>query len=154
MHGLRPRTPGFLKLPWLAHRHACVCPPLRALIMSGVIWCDTSHAGLVKQVSQSLPAFNYFIWHLPSIKWMGMAISTQHVVNACQRRPRWRGTSHKRTTRKTKHFIKVNGWMRSDAFKRRLTFSFTVIILAQNNFLLLLKPFITMALKYKAILKL
>ena len=44
--------------------------------------------------------------------------------------------------------------MRNDAFKRRLAFSFTVIILAQNNFLLLVKPFITTVLEYKAILKL
>ena len=42
--------------------------------------------------------------------------------------------------------------MRSDAFKRKLAFSFTVIhkILA---FLLLLKSFITKTLEYKAVLK-
>ena len=44
--------------------------------------------------------------------------------------------------------------MHRDAFKRRLAFTFTVIILAQNNFLLLLKPFITTAVEYKAVLKL
>ena len=43
--------------------------------------------------------------------------------------------------------------MYSDAFKRRPAFSFTVIILASNNFLLLLKSFITKALEYKAVLK-
>ena len=43
--------------------------------------------------------------------------------------------------------------MHSYAFKRRSAFSFAYIILAQNNFLLLLKSFITMALKYKGVLK-
>ena len=43
--------------------------------------------------------------------------------------------------------------MHSDAFKRRLAFSFAVIILALNNFLLQLKGFITKALEYKAVLK-
>ena len=50
-------------------------------------------------------------------------------------------------------FIKVSGRMRSDAFKRRPVFSFTVTISTYNNFLLLLKSFITTALEYKAILK-
>ena len=40
--------------------------------------------------------------------------------------------------------------MCSDTFKRRLTFSVTVIIL---EFLLLLKCFITKTLEYKAVLK-
>ena len=43
--------------------------------------------------------------------------------------------------------------MRSDTFKRRLAFSLTVLISAENNFLLLLKSYITMTLEYKAILK-
>ena len=55
--------------------------------------------------------------------------------------------------RQNASFIKVSGRMRSDAFKRSLAFSFTVIISAENNFLLLLKPFITTALEYKAVLK-
>ena len=52
----------------------CVCPPPRPLITSGVIWCDIGRVQLVKQVLRLFPAFNYFIRHLPSIKWMGVAI--------------------------------------------------------------------------------
>ena len=65
----------------------CVRPPPRALITSGVIWCDIGHVRLVKQVLRLSPTFNYFIQHLPSIEWMGVAILTQHVMNACQREP-------------------------------------------------------------------
>ena len=65
-----------------------VCPPSRPLITSGVIWCDIGHVRLVKQVLRLFPAFNYFIGHLPSIKWMGVTILTQHVVHAYQRGPR------------------------------------------------------------------
>ena len=47
----------------LVHASVCmsVCPPHRALITSGVIWCDVGHVQLVKQVSRIFPAFNYFI---------------------------------------------------------------------------------------------
>ena len=65
-----------------------VCPPPRPLITSGVIWCDIDCVRLVKQILRLFPAFNYFIRHLLSIKWMGVAILTQHVVNACQRKLR------------------------------------------------------------------
>ena len=61
-----------------------VCPP-RPLITSGMIWCDINRVRLVKQVLRLFPAFNYFIWQLPSKKWMGVAILTQLVVNACQK---------------------------------------------------------------------
>ena len=54
----------------------CVCPPPRPLITSGVIWCDIGRVRLVKQVLRLFPAFNYFIRHLPSIKWMGVAVLT------------------------------------------------------------------------------
>ena len=64
----------------------CVCPPPRMLITSGMIWCDIGCVRLVKQVSQLFTAFNYFIWHLPFIKWLGVAILTQHVMNTCQRK--------------------------------------------------------------------
>ena len=40
--------------------------------------------------------------------------------------------------------------MHSDTFKRRLAFGFTVIVSAQNNFLLLFNIY---ALEYKAVLK-
>ena len=89
-------APGFLKLLWFERQYVCVCvcvsvcvsvrPPLRPLITSGVIWCDIDHVRLVKQVLWLFPAFNYFIQHLPSIKWMGVAILTQHIMNACQRK--------------------------------------------------------------------
>ena len=87
-----------------------VCPPPRPLITSGMIWCDIDHVQLVKQVLQLFPAFNYFIRHLPSIKWMVVAILTQHVVNTCQRKLRWHGNSYKRTTRKMEHFIYKSEW--------------------------------------------
>ena len=38
----------------------------------------------------------------PSVEWMGVAILTQHVVNACQRNT---VLATKRTTRKTERFI-------------------------------------------------
>ena len=104
----------------------CVCLPLRPLITSGVIWCGIDRVRLVKQVLRLFPAFNYFIQHLPSIKWMGMVISTKHVVNACQGDTvlATKGLPERRST----SFIKVSGRMRNNAFKRRLAFSFTVII--------------------------
>ena len=68
--------------------HVSVCPPPRPLITSGVIWCDIGRVQLVKQVLRLFPAFNYFIQHSPSIKWMGVAILTQLVVNTCQRKLR------------------------------------------------------------------
>ena len=74
--------------------HVCVsvclsvCLPPRPLIISGMIWCNIDRVRLVKQVLGLFPAFNYFIWQLPSIKWMGGAILTQLVVNACQRKLR------------------------------------------------------------------
>ena len=90
--GQRPCAPGLLKLLWSACRYGCVCvsvcPPPRPLITSGMIWCDIDHVRLVKQVLRLFPAFNYFIRHLPFIKWIGVAILTQHVVNACLRKLR------------------------------------------------------------------
>ena len=57
-----------------------------------------------------------------------MAILTEHVVNACQ------GDAVLATKglpeRRSASFIKVSGRMRNDTFKRRLTFSFTVVISA------------------------
>ena len=65
-----------------------VCPPPRTKITSGVIWCNIDRVRLVKQVLRLFPAFNYFIRQLSLIKWMGVAILTQLVVNACQRKLR------------------------------------------------------------------
>ena len=60
--GLRSHVPGSLKLLWFAHLcvcvYVCLCLcvcPLRALITSGVIWCDIGRVRLVKQVSQFFP---------------------------------------------------------------------------------------------------
>ena len=57
---------GFLKLLWFAHWYVCLsltmCPPLRALITSGVIWCDIGHVRLVIKVSRLFSAFNYFMY--------------------------------------------------------------------------------------------
>ena len=99
-------VPDFLKLLWFVRWYAyvSVCPPPRALITSGVIWCDIGRVRLVKQVSRLFPTFNYFICHLPSIKRMGVAILTQHVMNTCQRKLKWCDTSYKRTTGKTEHW--------------------------------------------------
>ena len=104
----------FLKLLWFARWYACVCvSALRALIISGMIWCDIGRVWLVRQFWRLSPAFNYFIWHLPSIEWMGVAILTQHIVNVYQRKLRWRGTSKRTTKRRSASFIKVSGWMRN-----------------------------------------
>ena len=52
-----------LKLLWFVHQYVCVsvCLFPRALITSGVIWCDIGHVRLVKQVLWLFPAYNYFI---------------------------------------------------------------------------------------------
>ena len=123
----RSHSPGFLKLLWFACRYVCVCPSPRTLITSGVIWCDIGCVRLVEQVSWLFPAFNYFILHLPSIKWMGVAILAQHVVNSCQRKLRW--ATEGLPERWSTSFIKVSGCMHCDEFKRRPAFSFTVTIL-------------------------
>ena len=83
---------------------------LRALINRGVTWCDIGRMRLVKQALWLFPAVNYFIWHLPSIKGMGMPILTQLIVNTCQRKLKWHGTSYKRTTEKTEHFNYKSEW--------------------------------------------
>ena len=126
--------PGFFKLIWFACHYMCVCVRVSApktLITSDVIWCDIDHVWLIKQVLQLFPAFSCFIWQLPSIKWMGVALVTQHILNACQRRLKSRGTSYRRTTLKTEHFsYKGEREMCINAFKRTISSSFTVIILA------------------------
>ena len=97
-----------------------VCPLSRELITSGMIWCDIDCMQLIKEVLQLFLAFNYFIWHFPLIKWMGMAILTQHIMNACQRKLGWQCTSYKGLPKGWNAlFIKVSGRMLSEAFKRR-----------------------------------
>ena len=107
----------------------CVSAP-RTLITSGVIWCVIDRVQLVNQVSWLFPAFNYFIWHLSSIKWMAVAILTQHIMNTCQKTKMTVLATKGLPERQSASFIKVRGLMRSDAFKRRPAFSFTVRILA------------------------
>ena len=58
------------------------------ILVLALIWCDIDRVRLVKQALQLFPAFNYFIRHFLSIKRMGVAILTQHVMNACQRKLR------------------------------------------------------------------
>ena len=55
----------------------CVCLPLKALITSGMIWCDIGHVCLVKPVLQLFSL-------LPSINWIGVALVTQHAVHTRQ----------------------------------------------------------------------
>ena len=74
--GQRPRAPGFLKLFWFARRYVCVCVCVSAPEAINNQWRDIDCVQLVKQVLRLFPAFNYFIRHLPSIKWMGVAILT------------------------------------------------------------------------------
>ena len=50
----------------------CVCVSTPEAINNQ--WRDIDRVRLVKQVLRLFPAFNYFIWQLPSIKWMGVAI--------------------------------------------------------------------------------
>ena len=82
----RPRAPGFLKLIWshvgmCVYVSVCLCVhPWTGFITNGVILCDIGHIWLVKQVSRLFPAFNYFIWHLPSIKMDGHG----HINTACR----------------------------------------------------------------------
>ena len=77
----RPCAPGFFGSCIGMCVCLSVCPP------KGIInqWRDIGCVRLLKQVPWLIP---YFIWHLPSIKWIGMTILTQHVVNAYQRKLR------------------------------------------------------------------
>ena len=94
-----------------------VCPPLMALITSGMMWCDIRHVWLVK------PVLQLFTILLP-IHWKGGALVTQCVMHARQRCQSWHCTSHRRrhinylavATRQSVLVIKVSGWMRSNEF--------------------------------------
>ena len=64
MHDQRPCMSGFLKLLWFACWYVCLCmcacvSTPRALITSGVVWCDIGCVRSVKQVLWLFPAFNY-----------------------------------------------------------------------------------------------
>ena len=133
--GRRLCAPGFLKLLWSACRYArvCVCLCVRPEAINKQ-WCDMDRVRLVKQVLRLFPAFNYVLHTALAIDKMDdRGHLTQHVVNTCQRKLRWRGTTVATKgllERRSASFIKVTGRMRNDTFKRRLAFSFTVIILA------------------------
>ena len=60
-----------------AYVYVCLSAP-RALITSGMIWCDTGRVRLVKSILQLFRI-------LPSIDWMGVAIVRQYVVHTRQR---------------------------------------------------------------------
>ena len=63
--------------------YVCVSLPLEQLMTSNVIWCHIDHVWLVKQVLLLFLLFSCFIWHLPLIKWMSVALVTQHVASEC-----------------------------------------------------------------------
>ena len=127
---LWPHMPGFLKSFLFAHRYVCVCVSVcvfttRALITSGMIWCDICQVWLVKPILQ---LFRIFL----SINWKGVALATQCVMHTRQRCWSWCRTSHRMSrinylvvaTRQSASVIKVNGWICNDKFKTGLGFSF------------------------------
>ena len=73
-----------------AHLVSWNCLGLRAVCVSAPVGINNQWRFMVlyrpcaiDQTSfMAFPAFIYFIWHLVSIEWMGVAILTQHVVNA------------------------------------------------------------------------
>ena len=137
---VRPDAPGYLKLLWFTHWYVCVCVCLSVCLFvclsapkginnqwRDMLWYMPCTIGYNKFHSFSLLLI---IWHLLLIKWIGVAILIQHVVNACQRKLRWRGTIATKglPKRQSTSFIKVSRQMHSDTFERRPAFSFTVII--------------------------
>ena len=112
-------TPGFLKLLWFVCWYVCVCVCLSVCLSVRLCIYVSTPEGINNQwrdmvwyrpCVQLFLAFSYFIWHFLSIKWMGVAILAQLVMNACQRRLRWHGTSYKRMTGKTERFICKSKW--------------------------------------------
>ena len=101
-----------------------VCPPPRPLVTSGMIWFDIDCVWLVKQVLQLFPLFICFIWHLLSIKWMGVALVTQEFWTLANKaKVKWYYIQKEHpmvATRQNTSVIKMSGQMCSDAFKRRL----------------------------------
>ena len=129
-------APGFLKLLWLARWYVCVCvcPPPRPLITSHMK--GTCNNWIIKFYSYSLFCF-FVIMTLPSMNWIGVDLVTLWVMNACQSKVVL--VTEGPPTSWSVSIIKVSGRMYSNAFKRRLGFSFNAIILTWNNFILLLK---------------
>ena len=69
----------------------CVCLPPRELITSHV---KRTRNNWIRQFYGFI-----YIWHLPSINWLGIALVTLRIMNTWQRRLRWCSTSYRRTTR-------------------------------------------------------
>ena len=67
---------------------ACLCLPSKALITSGVIWCDIGRVRLNKFYDFPLLLITLYYMTLAVDRWMSMAILTQHIMNACQRKLR------------------------------------------------------------------
>ena len=61
--------------------YLCVCPLLRALTTSGIIWCDIDCVILVKQL---LTAFLLITMTIAIDKTDGHGLTTQHIVNTSQ----------------------------------------------------------------------
>ena len=112
------------------YKRWCVCVPLKALITIGMICCDIDCVWLVKQVVWLFSLFICFIWHLPSIKWIGTALVICISWMAAKKTKVMTYYLQKEcptvATGQNASVIKVSWQMRSDAFKRRLAFNFTI----------------------------
>ena len=107
----------------------CVCSPLRALITSGAIltMCDWLNKFM------AFPLFSSFILHLLLIKLILVAlVNSTSWIPAKKTKVRNAVLKEHPTvaTRWGASIMKVSGWIHSDTFKRRLAFSFTVMISA------------------------
>ena len=109
-----------------------VCPPPRTLITSGMIWCDIDRVWLVKQ-AYGFPCFQLLIITLAIDKMDGCGL----INTACRERlpkktkvMRYYVATEGLPERCSASFIKVSRGLRSNTFKRKLAFGFTVIILA------------------------
>ena len=80
---------------------ACVCICVSIPNTSGMIWW---------LVEQAFPCSQLLcIWYLPLIKWYGLALLTQHIMNDCLQRLMWRGTIY--TTWKADCFSYYGEWV-------------------------------------------
>ena len=106
------QAPGFLKLLWFMRWFVCVCRSVSVFTPEGINnqwhdmvwyrrWCDWLN---------KFTAFSYSQLTLAINKWMGVAILTQHIVNAYQRTLRWCSTSYRKTTRKIECFRYKGEW--------------------------------------------
>ena len=123
--GLWPHMPGFLKLLWFAHWYVCVSA------LEGI-----NNHGVIQTVCDWLNKFYGF--SLLSIALYDTCVDGRGLMNAAHCEclaKKTKVTGHYVATeglpkRQSTSVIKLSRQMRSDSFKRRLAFSFTVIILA------------------------